>query len=54
MYKKCGDIVEVERDQGFPCDLLLLYSKTENKICHITTANLDGETNIKVIEKKTN
>jgi hypothetical protein len=26
---------------------LLLYAKTINNICYITTANLDGETNIK-------
>ena len=33
-------------DQPFPCDLLLLY--TEGDKCYITTANLDGETNLKV------
>jgi phospholipid-translocating ATPase len=35
-------------DQPFPCDLLLLYSQTEDNKCYITTANLDGETNLKV------
>ena len=44
---KCGDIVEVLVDTPFPCDLLFLYSKTENGTCHVKTANLDGETNIK-------
>lgn len=34
-------------DTEFPCDLLLLYSKTDNGACHIKTANLDGETNLK-------
>ena len=48
MQKKCGDIVQIETDQAFPCDLLLLYAKTEDGICFITTANLDGETNLKV------
>jgi phospholipid-translocating ATPase len=43
-----GDIVEVKGDQSFPCDLLLLDCQTETKECHITTANLDGETNLKV------
>ena len=47
-HYKCGDIVEVLADQPFPCDLILLYSNTENQGCHITTANLDGETNLKV------
>ena len=45
---KCGDIVEVTQDQPFPCDLVLLYSETDNQNCYITTANLDGETNLKV------
>ena len=46
---KVGDIVEVNTDQSFPCDLLLLHSFTENNDCHITTANLDGERNLKVV-----
>lgn len=44
---RCGDIVEVMANQAFPCDLLLLYSKTDDNKCFITTANLDGETNLK-------
>lgn len=40
--------MEVLSDQAFPCDLLLLHSRTENNQCYITTANLDGETNLKV------
>lgn len=47
-YLKCGDIVEVTSDNPFPCDLVLLFSKTDDGLCHITTANLDGETNLKV------
>ena len=45
---KCGDIVEVKTNQSFPCDILLLYSDSVDKTCHITTANLDGESNLKV------
>ena len=45
---KVGDIVEVGADKPFPCDMLLLHSKTETNVAHLTTANLDGETNIKV------
>ena len=47
-HDKCGDIVEIPSDQEFPCDLLLLYSDTEDGLCFVTTANLDGETNLKV------
>jgi len=44
---RCGDIVEVLANQAIPCDVLLLYSKTDDNKCFITTANLDGETNLK-------
>jgi len=45
---KCGDIVQVERDSTFPCDLLFLYSNSDNGTCHVKTSNLDGETNLKI------
>ncbi len=45
---ECGDIVQVERDSQFPCDMILLYSSAETETCHIQTANLDGETNLKI------
>lgn len=44
---KCGDIVKVDVNEPFPCDLLLLYSESETRTCHITTTDLDGETNLK-------
>jgi len=44
---KCGDIVEVKSENQFPCDLVLLHSDTSDGICFKTTANLDGETNLK-------
>ena len=55
-FLKCGDIVEVKANTSFPCDMLLLYCQSEDRTCHITTANLDGESNLKVtktIIKKT-
>ena len=45
---RCGDIVEVPIDNEFPCDLVLLYAKTDTGTCFIQTSNLDGETNLKV------
>ena len=41
-------MVKVPCDEEFPCDLVVLTSPHEDGQCHITTANLDGETNLKV------
>jgi phospholipid-translocating ATPase len=43
-----GDLVRVSRDCDVPCDLILLKSSDDGK-CFITTANLDGETNLKTL-----
>lgn len=43
-----GDIVRVKRDESFPCDLVLISTSNNEGKCYITTANLDGETNLKV------
>ena len=43
-----GDIVRVKRDEGFPCDLVLISTSNSEGKCYVTTANLDGETNLKV------
>ena len=45
-----GDIVRVKRDESFPCDLVLISTSNSEGKCYITTANLDGETNLKVIK----
>lgn len=42
-----GDVVKVSDEEGFPCDLLLLMSSNPEAKCEVTTANLDGETNLK-------
>ncbi|XP_058846211.1 phospholipid-transporting ATPase IF isoform X3 [Acipenser ruthenus] len=44
---RVGDIVRVAKDETFPADLVLLSSDREDGTCHITTASLDGETNLK-------
>lgn len=46
---KVGDIVLVRCEEGFPCDLVLLSSSEPDGECHITTVNLDGETNLKLL-----
>lgn len=43
-----GDLVRIPRDCDVPCDLVLLKSSNSGK-CFITTANLDGETNLKTL-----
>lgn len=43
-----GDIVKVVEGETFPCDLLLLASALDSGQCFINTANLDGETTVKV------
>uniref|UniRef100_A0A671USA4 Phospholipid-transporting ATPase n=1 Tax=Sparus aurata TaxID=8175 RepID=A0A671USA4_SPAAU len=45
---KVGDVVEVEEDETFPCDLILLQSSRDDGTCFVTTASLDGESNHKV------
>uniref|UniRef100_A0A3Q3E4Q7 Phospholipid-transporting ATPase n=1 Tax=Labrus bergylta TaxID=56723 RepID=A0A3Q3E4Q7_9LABR len=44
---RVGDIVRVAKDETFPADLALLSSDRAEGTCHITTASLDGETNLK-------
>ena len=43
-----GDILCVEDDDELPCDLLLLSTSSANGKASVLTANLDGETNLKV------
>ncbi|PXF46192.1 Phospholipid-transporting ATPase IA [Gracilariopsis chorda] len=42
-----GDIVFLRKGQVFPCDMVLLHSSTDGGIAYVSTANLDGESNLK-------
>lgn len=44
-----GDLVIISRDCDVPCDLVLLSSSDSHGKCFITTANLDGESNLKIL-----
>jgi phospholipid-translocating ATPase len=44
---RVGDILRIEKDMTFPCDLALLSSSAENGKSFIKTASLDGEKNLK-------
>eukprot|EP01113_Clastostelium_recurvatum_P002109 TRINITY_DN1087_c0_g1_i3.p1 TRINITY_DN1087_c0_g1~~TRINITY_DN1087_c0_g1_i3.p1 ORF type:complete len:1128 (-),score=322.94 TRINITY_DN1087_c0_g1_i3:54-3437(-) len=45
---RVGQIVKVMNDQPFPADLVVISTSEEDGACYIETAQLDGETNLKI------
>ena len=44
---KVGDVIQLERNQPVPADIVLLHVEGPNGIAYIETMALDGETNLK-------
>eukprot|EP00033_Pygsuia_biforma_P001285 GCRY01001452.1.p1 GENE.GCRY01001452.1~~GCRY01001452.1.p1 ORF type:complete len:1119 (-),score=332.21 GCRY01001452.1:1076-4432(-) len=45
---KVGDIVKINNKEPFCADMIVLSTSREKSMCYIETAQLDGETNLKI------
>lgn len=47
-----GDIIKVKSEEPVPADMIVISSSEPEGLCYIETANLDGETNLKIKQAK--
>ena len=47
-----GDVIKLKSEENVPADMVLLSSSEPEGVCYIETANLDGETNLKIKQSK--
>jgi P-type E1-E2 ATPase len=43
-----GDVILMKENEECPADIVVLQTSSDQGLCHVQTANLDGETNIKL------
>ncbi|SCU84713.1 LANO_0C02168g1_1 [Lachancea nothofagi CBS 11611] len=47
-----GDIIKISSEEAIPADVIVVSSSEPEGLCYIETANLDGETNLKIKQAK--
>lgn len=50
---RVGDIIKVRSEEAIPADMIVLSSSEPEGLCYVETANLDGETNLKIKQART-